>query len=436
MSRSGKRILWRNTSKLYRHPLTVSNAVLEANADVIAMHRHMKDVVLARNAEDLELAISKVDAAKKHVYMHFKTVLDRFLGDKSRIMETRKAFSDWKAIRSEVIELTRAAKYGEAAAITKGKGAKHVVLLTVQMDGLIGFARDKAAEFLEDSKREQERSRTFLYGMLVVLVLVCGTIAYFMVGRVRRAENRILEAMNEAKVANQAKSEFLASMSHDLRTPLNAIMGFAEMMEVKTFGPLGDPHYEEYAKDIHNGGNLLVSLIDDILDISKIEAGKYELDEETLDVSMIVQSSVKMIATLAEARKLHLATDMEPNLPMLLGDKRAITQILNNLLSNAVKFTPADGKVTVSAKLDGDGSINVLVADTGEGMSSHDIAKALNPFEQADSVHARRHEGTGLGLCLCQKLIRLHDGDIMLQSKAGKGTTVTLHFPPERTVVS
>ena len=242
--------------------------------------------------------------------------------------------------------------------------------------------------------------------------------------------------MNEAEAANQAKSEFLASMSHDLRTPLNAIMGFAEVMEAKAFGPLGDPHYEEYAKDIHGSGNLLVSLIDDILDISKIEAGKYELDEETLDVSLLVQSSVKMISTQAEAGKLHLATDMEPNPPMLRGDKRAITQILNNLLSNAVKFTPVDGKVTVSAKLDGNGSINVLVADTGEGMSSHDIAKALNPFEQADSVHARRHEGTGLGLYLCQKLIRLHDGDIMLQSKAGKGTTVTMRFPPERTVAS
>ena len=252
----------------------------------------------------------------------------------------------------------------------------------------------------------------------------------------KRAEEELLLAKKEAEHANQAKSEFLASMSHDLRTPLNAIMGFAEIMEAKIFGPLGDPHYEEYAKDIHDGGSLLVSLIDDILDISKIEAGKYELDEETLDVSLLIQSSVKMISTQAEAGKLHLATDMEPNPPMLRGDKRAITQILNNLLSNAVKFTPVDGKVTVSAKLDGNGSINVLVADTGEGMSSHDIAKALNPFEQADSVHARRHEGTGLGLYLCQKLIRLHDGDIMLQSKAGKGTTVTMRFPPERTVAS
>tara|TARA_Y100000031_G_C8023988_1_gene293923 strand:- start:123 stop:605 length:483 start_codon:yes stop_codon:yes gene_type:complete len=160
------------------------------------------------------------------------------------------------------------------------------------------------------------------------------------------------------------------------------------------------------------------------------------LDEEALDVSLLVQSSVKMITTLAEAGKLHLTPDTEPNLPVLRGDKKAITQILNNLLSNAVKFTPADGKVTVSAKLDGDGSINVLVADTGEGMSSQSITKALNPFEQADSVHAKRHEGTGLGLYLCQKLIELHDGDIKLQSKVGKGTTVTMRFPPERTVAS
>ena len=160
------------------------------------------------------------------------------------------------------------------------------------------------------------------------------------------------------------------------------------------------------------------------------------MDEEALDVSLLVQSSVKMITTLAEAGKLHLTPDTEPNLPVLRGDKKAITQILNNLLSNAVKFTPADGKVTVTAKLDGDGSINILVADTGEGMSSHDIAKVLNPFEQADSVRAKRHEGTGLGLYLCQKLIELHDGDIKLQSKVGKGTTVTMRFPPERTVAS
>lgn len=161
----------------------------------------------------------------------------------------------------------------------------------------------------------------------------------------KKAEVEAQVAKTEAVNANKSKSEFLANMSHDLRTPLNAIIGFTEMMETETFGPLGDARFEEYAKDIRNGGNLLVSLINDILDISKIEAGKYELNEEILDVSLIVEDSVKMISTLANAGNLHLAADIEPGLPKLRGDARSITQIFNNLLSNAVKFTPLDREI-------------------------------------------------------------------------------------------
>ncbi len=249
------------------------------------------------------------------------------------------------------------------------------------------------------------------------------------------AEIILREARAEAEVANRAKSDFLANMSHDLRTPLNAIMGFSEMMEIKAFGPLGDPHYEEYVKDIHSSGDLLVSLINDILDISKVEAGKYELDEENLDVSSLIDSSVKMLSTQAKTGGLRLDTDIEANLSMLRGDEKSIIQILNNLLSNAINFTPPGGKVTISV-IDRNGSINIVVADTGEGMSKHDIDKALRPFEQADSHHSRRHEGTGLGLHLCQKLMKLHDGEISLQSEVGKGTSVTVTFPPERTIIS
>ena len=255
-------------------------------------------------------------------------------------------------------------------------------------------------------------------------------------GTVATRTRELKAAKEEAEYANRAKTEFLANMSHDLRTPLNVIVGFAEMMETRTFGPLGDPHYEEYVIDIRDSGSLLINLIDDILDISKVEAGKYELYEETLDITSLIQSSVKMISTLAEARKLHLVTNIEPNIPMLRGDEKVITQILNNLLSNAIKFTPADGEITASAKTDEDGSINVLIADTGKGMSRHGITKALKPFEQTDGAHSKRHEGTGLGLYLCQKFIKLHGGDIKLQSKVGKGTTVTVRFPPERTVAS
>jgi two-component system, sensor histidine kinase len=250
----------------------------------------------------------------------------------------------------------------------------------------------------------------------------------------KKIEKDVLAAKMEAEKANFAKSDFLASMSHDLRTPLNAIMGFSEMMDTRAFGPLGDSHYEEYAKDIHKSGKLLVSLIDDILDLSKVEAGKYELSESDVDIAELVQSSVSLISMLSEAGHIQLLAKIEPALPLLRADERALTQILNNLLSNAVKFTPENGKITVSAKLRSKGIIDLQVADTGIGMSSDDIAKALEPFEQASSTHAKRHEGTGLGLHLCQKLVGLHGGALEIESEPGIGTTVTLLFPPERMI--
>ncbi|NQU58843.1 MAG: PAS domain-containing sensor histidine kinase [Rhodospirillales bacterium] len=241
-------------------------------------------------------------------------------------------------------------------------------------------------------------------------------------------------AKDGAEKANLAKSEFLASMSHDLRTPLNAIMGFSEMMKEKTFGPLGDAHYDQYVRDIHEGGKLLVSLIDDILDLSKVEAGKYELFEETLNITSLIQSSVRMIATLAETASTNLVTNIEPGLPLLRGDEKSLIQVLNNLLSNAVKFTPENGTIEISAKINMNGAIDIQISDTGIGMSETDITKALKPFEQANHFHAKRHEGTGLGLHLCQKLMYLHGGIINVESTVEEGTTVTLTFPPSRTI--
>lgn len=195
------------THKLYQHPLTVSNAVLEANADVIAMHRHMKDVVLARNAEDLKLAISKVDENEKLVYQHFEVVMDRFLGDTSKIVEARNVFTAWKVIRSEVIELTRAGKYDEAAAITMGKGARHVTLLTSHMNGLIDFARDKAAEFLKDSDRQHEDYNTFIYFLFIGTMLAAGSIAYFAVIQTKKYDEKLMGEIDERKKAQKDTKE-------------------------------------------------------------------------------------------------------------------------------------------------------------------------------------------------------------------------------------
>ncbi|MBT4890002.1 MAG: transporter substrate-binding domain-containing protein [Rhodospirillales bacterium] len=241
-------------------------------------------------------------------------------------------------------------------------------------------------------------------------------------------------AMEDAENANKAKSEFLAAMSHDLRTPLNAIMGFSDMMRQKTFGSLGDQHYEEYSEDIHSSGALLVSLINDVLDLSKIEAGKYKLADESVSLSKIIDVSIRQVSSLASNSKLTLISDVPADMPHIVGDERALIQVLNNLASNAIKFSPEGGMITLSACLNQDNTIMVTVRDMGIGMSEEDVTKALQPFEQIDSTRSRQYKGTGLGLHLCVNFMKLFGGTLQIESKKDKGTTVTLQFPSERTI--
>ncbi len=250
----------------------------------------------------------------------------------------------------------------------------------------------------------------------------------------KKAEDQLKIAKNEAEAANKAKSTFLASMSHDLRTPLNAIIGFSGMMQAKTFGSLGDIHYEQYADDIHSSGSLLISLINDVLDLSKIEAGKYELAEETLDVFSLIQASIRQLKNMADTNNHTLSFNAPSDIPALLGDERAMIQMLNNLLSNAIKFTPDRGEIGIGAKVDQSNRIVISISDNGIGMSDEGIARAMKPFEQADETHSRRHEGTGLGLHLCTNLMKLFGGTLDIESGVEIGTTVTLRFPPERTI--
>ncbi len=252
--------------------------------------------------------------------------------------------------------------------------------------------------------------------------------------RVSERTAELEKARFQAEQANRAKTEFLANMSHDLRTPLNAILGFSEMMRARAFGPLGDARYDEYVEDIHHSGSLLIALINDLLDISKVEAGKYELAEENVDLEALIQGCIRQVATAAESGGQRLTAAVDPDLPALWGDKRVVVQILNNLLSNAVKFTPEGGRIEVSAWTDSQGRILVSVADDGIGMTDEGVAKALRPFEQAHSARAREHAGTGLGLHLCDNFMRLFGGTLEIESKAGEGTIVTVAFPTERAV--
>jgi signal transduction histidine kinase len=248
----------------------------------------------------------------------------------------------------------------------------------------------------------------------------------------KRAEDELRQAKEAAESANQSKSQFLANMSHELRTPLNAVLGFSEVMMSEIMGPLGDRRYHEYAKDIHDAGSHLLDIIDDILDMSKIEAGHFDLDAQWIDVADLVGETLRLIGARAREGGLTIVREIEPNLPPLYADLRSVKQILLNLLGNAVKFTPSGGKVRVAARLLPSRGLALSVSDTGLGIAAQDIPQALKPFGQIERALSRRHGGVGLGLPLSKHLAELHDGTLEIASEPGKGTNVSVYFPPAR----
>ncbi|MDD2325433.1 MAG: PAS domain-containing sensor histidine kinase [Alphaproteobacteria bacterium] len=250
----------------------------------------------------------------------------------------------------------------------------------------------------------------------------------------RKAELDLMQTKEQADFANRSKSEFLANMSHELRTPLNAIIGFSEIIRDQLFGPVGQDQYVEYAGDIHDSGQLLLSLINDILDMSKIEAGKRDLAETVFDVEDVVRSVTRLVAARAKTGKVKLTMSVPHEMPLFRAEERAFKQILTNLLTNAIKFTPEGGHVSLSAMNGDRGELKIIVSDTGIGMSAEEIPVAMAPFGQIESALSRKNQGTGLGLPLTRALVELHGGTLSLQSEVGQGTTITLIFPRDRVV--
>ena len=291
-----------------------------------------------------------------------------------------------------------------------------------------------ASPFLRQSKIESMMIGFAVFCLSTGIGLVTFRLQYKEFARRAASEASLLVAKEAAEEANRAKSVFLATMSHELRTPLNAIIGFSEVLTSKTLGRLSVDQMQAYAGDIHDSGIHLLDVINDILDLSKAEAGKLDLRDEVLELEPLVDSVLRTMQPHAQTGEITLSAKLAADLPRLYADERILRQIMLNLLSNAVKFTPPGGQVEIEAARHAEGGLSIGVRDTGIGMAEADIPKALEPFQQIDNKLSRKFQGTGLGLPLVKAMIGAHGGSLHIVSAPGVGTTVTVTLPVERIV--
>jgi PAS domain S-box-containing protein len=248
----------------------------------------------------------------------------------------------------------------------------------------------------------------------------------------REAELLLRAAKEDAEMATRTKTAFLSMMSHELRTPLNAVIGFSEMLQMQMLGPLGSPRYAEYVRDIHGSATHLLSLVNDLLDVTSIESGRRELHEELVSITRVIDDVLKIMQAAVTREQLTIVTRVPPNLPDVRADPLALRQVLLNLLSNAVKFTRPDGRIEVSADVDGDGRLAIAVHDSGTGIPAQDIPKVLSGAARLTNPYVRSREGAGLGLPITKSLVELHGGRISIDSQPGSGTNVRVVLPADR----
>ncbi|PCJ61726.1 MAG: hypothetical protein COA65_01890 [Rhodospirillaceae bacterium] len=272
--------------------------------------------------------------------------------------------------------------------------------------------------------------------VVLACLVVIGGMLWFHRREIRRrdkVEKSMALATDRAEDTAESKALFLANMSHELRSPLNAIIGFSELIKGEIFGETR-AEYKEYAENIHESGTHLLELINDILDMSKLEAGKAPLDARVTDIASLVEACQRLVGIRAETKGLAMVVKVDKSLPPLFADERKIRQILINLLTNAIKFTPTGGRITTSARLDVNGDFLLEVKDTGIGIAPENLEKVLEPFGQVASELGRKQQGTGLGLPLTNAFVKLHGGTLTVESAIGEGTTVTARFPASQVI--
>ncbi|GEO39291.1 signal transduction histidine kinase [Skermanella aerolata] len=316
---------------------------------------------------------------------------------------------------------SREAGDGMAAALVQALGLPYIM-----------WAYDPAAgiALLLGNRGEANVSRPFGPDDREVVEAALGVFVDIM--QRRRVEEELRVAKIVAEEANSIKAAFLANLSHELRTPLNAIIGFSEIIRDEMYGIDSREKYQEYASDIHENGQHLLSLIQDILDFSRLQSGRATLREESVDLAQAAGAAMGAVSTMARERGVNLTIGIRPGMPPIHADPTRIRQILINLIGNAVKFTPAGGRVEIRAGLSDDGGAVLQVIDSGIGMAPEDIPRALEPFCQLENTYTRRFGGTGLGLPLCKTLAERHGGTLSIDSRLGVGTTVTVRLPQQR----
>ncbi|WP_421920493.1 ATP-binding protein [Marinifilum sp.] len=473
------------TESIYRHPLAVSNSVRDINISINAIHRSMKDVVLAKNQEELHESILLVGKHDKQIYKSFKIVQERFLGKKEVVNDAYQAYRDWEKIRDEVVMLKRGGQDERAADITRGRGAFQVNLLFEKTKILTDFAQDKADEFYQSTLKSEKKSLAILITNISLILFISVVTAFWLsksisqpirkfineISSIFSHENELIknlsnkneldilsiaskklkssykklndfnkeldkqieqrtaelkEAKEKAEESERLKTAFLANMSHEIRTPLNSILGFSEFLKNED---LPKEKKELYLSMIDNGGQRLLTIITDIVDISKIEARQFNLIYETAMLNEIINNLQQQfsISTNKKELKLKSMKSLNDSSSYISTDTTRLSQVISNLLENSIKFTD-QGEIEFGYEIKNN---NLLfhVKDTGIGIPKDFHHLIFERFRQTDNQNAKLHTGTGLGLSIAKGIVTLFGGKIWVESEKGIGSSFYFEIP-------